>query len=833
MRNNWRSPLARRVRFGIIVIVLFALVAPRPVPAFTLPNHIEITLYALSQISGLSWGEQAELLKGAIWPDLRETDWPFTGSKYDERYHFDRNGDYAAVCRNFDYINRLIGSELAKTDRHPWAFGWILHAVEDFYSHSNYVLLLRDYFTGPNGMHEPDTTIEEVWLDPVRYARFIVVLRDRLMTGYYPNHRPISRQTDHGNAYLPWTPGMNKDSLVRDFNDLASHGAVSAARWYLGLYARDDQRIKEWKSIRGACSSLAGTSQDQHQLAASTETLIHKLYSSGDPDARRLSAYMLGQTEEPSSVPALADALFHDPSTTVREEAAHALGFVGNEAATDTLVTAVKMDQVASVKIMVLEALSLTKAAQHGEKSVISLISSHLDEPDPSIGASAARTLGDLRTPWVLEDLSNSLRKGQSAAVRRESAIAIGRLGNEAGISVLMDSALDRKEVVAVRTGAIEALSFYKSGPVEDAMLTLLADPVPEVRATAAYTSVLIRSYSSARRIPDLLKRSQDARVRTEAIAAMALWPERFEGPLRQVAASRENYKLDRLQALEGLQSISGKVARERQDDFVRRMLDASEPVAIQAAAVMILKRRKTPDNHTALAAFSSKSNLDPRVMRLLESGIETDSVKVPYLGGKSLGEAIDSLSVIGLHVGFERWIPSDSTKAGKVNLQIPPSFESAFVGDYVDLYMSSGPSPDHGKELPNLVSMNQRDAEAALEKIGLAPKFNAADGCARGDIVVYQVPEAASPGEPPKHLEAGEPVYLFLGDGSVKVVPDFSTVDLASIVKRKWPFFLFFVRSHNLSADTRGLAQSPPAGTTAFCGTWIYLSPPNSEPAS
>jgi hypothetical protein len=224
-------------------------VASVPATAFLISVHRRLTNEALSQFpsSALSDFERRRILASVADADFVEGGSVFLrSSAYDPRFHFDNEHSYAEVIGDYRTVTRNIEINLAKVPKDPWEFGKFLHPVEDFYSHSNFIPLYRQYERSSGNMAGSIPTAEEVFLDPLRYAAFITILRANLRTGIYPNSL-IPDDTYHG--YMVG-PGMHKDHVARVFYREATETALRAATWYVHLYVHDSQQAKQWEDLK-------------------------------------------------------------------------------------------------------------------------------------------------------------------------------------------------------------------------------------------------------------------------------------------------------------------------------------------------------------------------------------------------------------------------------------------------------------------------------------------------------------------------------------------------------------------------------------------------------
>lgn len=243
--------------------------APSSLDAFVVSIHRTITTDALAEFppSALSQWERDQMAGGAVDTDLVEGDLPIIDGPYEPRFHFDNDFSFAAVSANFMDLSKLIDSNLAKSKRDPWEFGKALHAVEDFYSHSNYVLIYRESVAkNGNDLVGSIPTFEEVLLDRAKYREFLALLESGLHTGRYPNHAkfPPANDTDHG---WPVGRGMHKDTLQRTLHADARQTALEAAAWYIRLYVRDKEAQRDWtrlKTMKFGATISGGSTRVRH-----------------------------------------------------------------------------------------------------------------------------------------------------------------------------------------------------------------------------------------------------------------------------------------------------------------------------------------------------------------------------------------------------------------------------------------------------------------------------------------------------------------------------------------------------------------------------------------
>jgi hypothetical protein len=254
----WDAPTRKSTcRIATAVALLSAIAVSSDASAFFVGNHRGITndgieaLRATRSKTIFSDWEKNQLEAGAADADLIEGGWYPGGSRYEPRYHFDNHVDYEAIAANYRDLVEVLRQNLVKPSPDPWEFGKVLHAIQDFYSHSNYIPLYEKYKQRRKELIGSIPTLEEVLLSPTRYPGFRKELA-HLRTGYYPNKsRPADKDSDHGRIT---GPGMHKDTWQRDYHEEARNTAVRATAWYLRLYLKDTAAWNECNKLWGVPS---------------------------------------------------------------------------------------------------------------------------------------------------------------------------------------------------------------------------------------------------------------------------------------------------------------------------------------------------------------------------------------------------------------------------------------------------------------------------------------------------------------------------------------------------------------------------------------------------
>lgn len=169
---------------------------------------------------------------GIVYPDIYES-----GTK---SAHFDQM-DYNAIVKNFDEIKTetsLAASNYRAKEITEYSLGVkvgrILHSIQDFYSHSNYVEL---YIQAYGKEKLKDIPTFEDALSDSKFKRFAMLLKYRLKTGDYPgtgagSHKEMNHDVGEGSTYAGVMP-ETKGKKVTAESKAAEAVAVKATTQYL------------------------------------------------------------------------------------------------------------------------------------------------------------------------------------------------------------------------------------------------------------------------------------------------------------------------------------------------------------------------------------------------------------------------------------------------------------------------------------------------------------------------------------------------------------------------------------------------------------------------
>ncbi len=222
-------------------------------------------------------------------------------------------------------------------------------------------------------------------------------------------------------------------------------------------YCRSGDPVLQSETIMDLC---------REKVHAAVPTLLN-LLASPDPAVRANAAYALGHLGS-QDIQTVAAALVHllaDPDALVRSDAVDALGLLRYTAAIDPLIGMLHDDEDPVVRASVAEILG-----DFGEARALAALLQALNDPDESVRAFAACSIGLLGTPELLPKLQAQLKSEDNLKVRAELLTAGYRLGEKEHLQQLLDLLNNADESLA--TAILNMLEDLASRTVPWAILS-------------------------------------------------------------------------------------------------------------------------------------------------------------------------------------------------------------------------------------------------------------------------------------------------------------------------------------------------------------------------
>lgn len=202
-------------------------------------RHRRNTKLNYSFIHGIR-GEGTVFSGGVTYPDIHET--------HNKSSHFDQM-NYSQIVANYksliNEIPTLVDSfeKGSGGDNLGFEVGKNLHAIQDFYSHSNYIELYESVY-GQTDVSKIPTLMEA--LNNKKYSNFADVLKTDLVTGRFPgtgegSHREMNHDVGAGSNYTSIVP-ETKGKKVNWNTRAAEAAATRASKEYLNIFKNEIEK---------------------------------------------------------------------------------------------------------------------------------------------------------------------------------------------------------------------------------------------------------------------------------------------------------------------------------------------------------------------------------------------------------------------------------------------------------------------------------------------------------------------------------------------------------------------------------------------------------------
>jgi beta-lactamase regulating signal transducer with metallopeptidase domain len=218
---------------------------------------------------------------------------------------------------------------------------------------------------------------------------------------------------------------------------------------------------------------LAPAANDSNAVVAALVRALDDSVSSVREDA----AYALGRLEAQAAVQRLGVALARDPAPKVREMVAWALGQIGDHSGGAALGAAARRDSSDAVRAMAVWALGRV-----GDPAAVPDLEVVLRDRSTEVRGRAAWALGTIAPAQAPAGLVAALRD-PDADVRLRAAWALGRIGDTTAVPGLAAALHD--SATTVRRAVLWALGRVGGDAAQNALLRAVEDPDPEVRTRA------------------------------------------------------------------------------------------------------------------------------------------------------------------------------------------------------------------------------------------------------------------------------------------------------------------------------------------------------------
>ncbi|MEQ8223304.1 MAG: HEAT repeat domain-containing protein [Candidatus Eremiobacterota bacterium] len=230
----------------------------------------------------------------------------------------------------------------------------------------------------------------------------------------------------------------------------------------------------------------------------------------------------MGHLKEKDSLDILIKML-HKGKTRMKNAVSEALGNIGSDIAVDPLIETLK-DETARVS-------AIKALGEIGSVRSVDCLITMLHDKDPEVRSAAATSLGQIKEPKALDELTKALEEDSDVNVRRLASIAIGEIGDASSVPVLIKKLDDKflnvatssadglvkigipsvKPLVEVIENRLAADALMKIGePSVDELIKALGSENENIRTIAAKCLGKIKSDRAVKFLVRELKNNSD-----------------------------------------------------------------------------------------------------------------------------------------------------------------------------------------------------------------------------------------------------------------------------------------------------------------------------------
>jgi len=315
----------------------------------------------------------------------------------------------------------------------------------------------------------------------------------------------------------------------------------------------------------------------KEEITAETETQdLARALRSRNADTRYEAAVALGKRGEAEAVAPLQEAL-SDPEPGVRWVAMEALGAIGHPA----LHTLISLLSSQDVDTRWGAAIAL---GDIGDTEAVGPLAAALEDEDRYVRTRAALALAAIGDPAM--DALRTVVDAGSVEARWAAALALGKIGSEAGVSMLAPLLSDPD--TGVRWKAVEALGAIGGEGVVPHLVTALGDADEEVRSQAA-AALAAQGAPAVGALIDALGRRECWFGAVEALRGM----QEGTNPALLAALERKN-RWARI----GAAMILGERGDQRGVDALLAALSDGDPDVVDAAREILTVSLKKEIDH-------------------------------------------------------------------------------------------------------------------------------------------------------------------------------------------------------------------------------------------
>ena len=214
---------------------------------------------------------------------------------------------------------------------------------------------------------------------------------------------------------------------------------------------------------------------------AAVDALVNALRHDASKDVRKTAAWALGQIEDRRAVPGLTAALRDERDVEVRRQVAWALGQIESEDAVPGIGAALRSESDAETRRMLVWSLG-----QIESKASVPYLTPLLRDSDAETREKTAWALGQIESGDAVEAIAAAYAAEHVDSVKEQLLWALGQIEDARAVPTLVIAMRDSS--VEIRKKALWALGQIDGGgaDVAQALLNAMKDSDPEIRRLAA-----------------------------------------------------------------------------------------------------------------------------------------------------------------------------------------------------------------------------------------------------------------------------------------------------------------------------------------------------------
>ena len=320
-----------------------------------------------------------------------------------------------------------------------------------------------------------------------------------------------------------------------------------------------------------------------------------------NPVVRARACLALGRVGGDGATQTVIGVLRNDPEAEARQGAATALGRLGGPGAYRALMSGLS-DQDVSVRVAAVRSFAVI-----GDRSAVPDLIRMLEDPDTGVRDEAVEALAELQDPRSVPALIERLRDN-AGNVRARTARVLGEMGDDRAVEPLV-RALREDSYAAVRSNAATSLRKLGASEATDSLLGSLKDSDAMTRQHAASS---LEDLAGEESLPELerLLRSKDPEVRKRVLGILKKMdtPRRF--PVIIDFLNRGGASPDERRA--ALTELAESPSPEAHNLLAEFLTGGRDETVQRAAAISLAIRGEREDIEALISALSHPTARDP-----------------------------------------------------------------------------------------------------------------------------------------------------------------------------------------------------------------------------